>query len=430
MNRLVIIGNGFDLAHGLKTKYSDFIDDFWKEIIRKYDMKDNKWDFENDYINIELNFHPVNFKIYNDRIKEAIQNVGCYCDIVNLDSDNLRSNIHENKIEIKFKNSFLEIINRKRAEKWVDIENEYYYQLKKIVREKHVETQNTIYGYSITSEEQFFEAKLKKIKTLNDEFEQIEQLFEKYLKEKVEPKIQTTNKEITRILSTGIKLTEEEIFEKIQEFPKEDRKELLQTNNWMLSKKNHEDLKFVLENNLEKNKHYFLNFNYTSLIDYYKEESVLLNYEQIQIHGKIEDETNKINFGFGDEMDDDYKIIENLNENEYLRNFKSFGYSQNSNYKDLLDFIETEKFQVYVMGHSCGISDRTMLNTIFEHNNCRSIKIFYHQWKDENEQVHDNYTELVQNISRHFNKKKLMREKVVNKSLCQPLPQIKNDLQL
>ena len=25
MNRLVIIGNGFDLAHGLKTSYGDFI---------------------------------------------------------------------------------------------------------------------------------------------------------------------------------------------------------------------------------------------------------------------------------------------------------------------------------------------------------------------------------------------------------------------
>ena len=29
MNRLVIIGNGFDLAHGLKTKYEDFIDWYW-----------------------------------------------------------------------------------------------------------------------------------------------------------------------------------------------------------------------------------------------------------------------------------------------------------------------------------------------------------------------------------------------------------------
>lgn len=49
MNRLLLIGNGFDLAHGLKTKYEDFIDWYlnqkndssgilYKEFIRNYDM--------------------------------------------------------------------------------------------------------------------------------------------------------------------------------------------------------------------------------------------------------------------------------------------------------------------------------------------------------------------------------------------------------
>ena len=121
-------------------------------------------------------------------------------------------------------------------------------------------------------------------------------------------------------------------------------------------------------------------------------------------------------------MDDDYKMIENIDDNEYLKNFKSFQYLQSPNYKSLLDFIESDrKFQVYIMGHSCGLSDRTMLNTIFEHPNCISIKVFYYQREDGI----DNYTEIIQNISRHLNKKKLMREKIVNKTLCQPLPQIK-----
>ena len=31
MNRIVLIGNGFDLAHGLKTKYEHFIDWYWKD---------------------------------------------------------------------------------------------------------------------------------------------------------------------------------------------------------------------------------------------------------------------------------------------------------------------------------------------------------------------------------------------------------------
>ena len=31
MNRLVIIGNGVDMAHGLKTSYMDFINWYWEQ---------------------------------------------------------------------------------------------------------------------------------------------------------------------------------------------------------------------------------------------------------------------------------------------------------------------------------------------------------------------------------------------------------------
>ena len=36
MNKLVIIGNGFDLAHGLPTSYRNFIDDFWAKLKENY----------------------------------------------------------------------------------------------------------------------------------------------------------------------------------------------------------------------------------------------------------------------------------------------------------------------------------------------------------------------------------------------------------
>mgnify|MGYP006354146053 FL=1 len=32
MNRIVLIGNGFDLAHGLKTSYADFINWYWEQL--------------------------------------------------------------------------------------------------------------------------------------------------------------------------------------------------------------------------------------------------------------------------------------------------------------------------------------------------------------------------------------------------------------
>lgn len=36
MNRLVIIGNGFDMAHGLKTSYMDFINWYWNQRVNTF----------------------------------------------------------------------------------------------------------------------------------------------------------------------------------------------------------------------------------------------------------------------------------------------------------------------------------------------------------------------------------------------------------
>ena len=54
MRNLIILGNGFDLAHGLQTKYSDFRDYIWNnnrefyEQLTKYIFEDDLWnDFEN-----------------------------------------------------------------------------------------------------------------------------------------------------------------------------------------------------------------------------------------------------------------------------------------------------------------------------------------------------------------------------------------------
>ena len=81
----------------------------------------------------------------------------------------------------------------------------------------------------------------------------------------------------------------------------------------------------------------------------------------------------------------------------------------------MLRFIESAPFQVFIMGHSCGLSDRTLLNTIFEHKNCVSIKPFYYKKKDGT----DNYLELAQNLSRNFTDMKLFRDRVVNKEQCE-----------
>jgi len=83
-------------------------------------------------------------------------------------------------------------------------------------------------------------------------------------------------------------------------------------------------------------------------------------------------------------------------------------------------FIQGEPFQVYIFGHSCGLSDRTMLNMIFEHENCVSIKIFYYENPSTG---YNNYTDLTEEISRHFKDKRQMRLKIVPFDKSSSMPQ-------
>lgn len=328
-----------------------------------------------------------------------------------------RPPVQLNNYVLSFKNSFFGIINdKKNVQNWVDIENEYYALLKDCLKEQKKRKYKT------------------DVVTLNKEFEQVKNLLEEYLTTEIDKKFDTNDCQhggnlLKHFLVKPRHLSDDHDNSYLKEFPKEDHEELIEFDNSIKKLHSVELQKYIKDNNLERN--LFLNFNYTQSLDYY------INFlwngswrnsfgysKQIQIHGRLNDKDNPINFGFGDEMDDHYKLIENKDDNEYLKNIKSFQYLQNSNYKDLLDFIDSEKFQVYVMGHSCGLSDRILLNTIFEHEHCRSIKVFYHEFNEPKPDGRtDNYTDIVQNISRHFNKKKMMRDKIVNKSLCQPLPQ-------
>ena len=102
-----------------------------------------------------------------------------------------------------------------------------------------------------------------------------------------------------------------------------------------------------------------------------------------------------------------------------MKHIKTCRYLEGDKYRQLLSFINSDAYQVCIMGHSCGLSDKTMLNTLLEHENCVSIKPYYYV----NDQGKNNYLDMVQNISRNFTNPKLMRDRVVNKTLCTPMPQ-------
>jgi hypothetical protein len=398
MNRLIIIGNGFDLAHGLKTKYSDYILNYWQSV-KSSRHKDIFFEFNIEGIDL------TNCNSYKDIIKTFEVNghkrIKSERKLYSLFTSDFTSS--DNSIISVFNYFFLRLNEVHSELNWVDIEMEYYNILKSTLKD----VSNLYYSDSNKKEH---------IKFLNDNIASITSNFELYLKNHVlEKSSEIKIKELENILSNDVQ-TQSQISIYLEEFPKK------------LFPKLKGFYQYIESSQLDLRKFnntHILNFNYTNTIHKYFNKIINDNVVINNIHGKIGDKNNEIKLGFGDEKDDFYKIIENENKNEYLRFMKSFFYSNTNNYKRLFDFLEESEFQIEIMGHSCGLSDRTLLNALFEHPNCLSIKVYYHKYQTQDEDGNeDNYSDIVKNISRHFNQKTMMRNKIVDKTLCKPLPQI------
>lgn len=403
MNRIILIGNGFDLAHGLRTSYADFIDYYWEDWGKRLqgsylgdDLTDKLctisqkgeslpwfWRFPSMDLQQRKKISP----------KEAIEMAKNSPDV----------------ISIKKSPFFKDIEKAVETRGWVDIENEFYLWLKKIFKKDDCEYDNPV--------------------PLNEELESIKEKLIEYLKFIEEQiKLKLVKDCIQQIIYESFNIQDisnesQSIFNEFvknrrnaaQKAAKNERQAFVGRYGYIIGDQEYDIQAHEPNYALLPDQILFLNFNYTSTADLYLQKGS--EFKINHIHGELGNDKNPIIFGYGDELDDDYKEISKLNDNDYLKNIKSIRYLETDNYRKLLSFIDSAPFQIYIMGHSCGNSDRTLLNTLFEHKNCVSIKPFYHQ-KDDGT---DNYIEIVQNISRNFNDMRLMRDRVVNKTYCRPL---------
>ena len=409
MNRLVLIGNGFDLAHGLKTSYKDFIQWYWEERIFKL-KKEYSGESSDELCTIKLTTKDMDIKSWHTYIFSTGH--------TNTPNSELYMFLKENRniCEFSYTSIFFKNINHEvETKNWVDIENEYYKLLVRYAKEEITEN-----------------AKRENIEGLNKEL--------RFLQEKLVVYLRTQEQQDINYLPIVANVIcdpfrAEEIatndYGKYQEYVvaniEKAYKEKTATKD--LTKG---DLEFDIHNSQSdaETRHILkrrnidegyrmpeltmlLSFNYTRFAYKYKEAFRKQNIEFNFIHGDLGNPT-KIIFGYGDDLDENYKLLENLNDNSILLNIKSHHYLESSNYKKLLEFAEADAFQICIFGHSCGNSDRTLLNTLFEHKNCVSIKPYYYVWT-ENGIRKDNYMDLIINISRNFNDKKLLRERVVSK---------------
>ncbi|MCC5919213.1 MAG: bacteriophage abortive infection AbiH family protein [Cyclobacteriaceae bacterium] len=331
-NKLILIGNGFDLAHGLKTSYNHFMEDYVSKAVGNVEKEKS---YSDELVDLKDKSHlAVNL------LPKSPDNVGNVFERESIKRESIK------KLSVKYKSSFLKKLHKKSTERgWVNIEQEYYDLFVEIIKSEKKEN------------------KFSELNQLNKDLKKLAELLHGYLENEFK-KLKPSNQEFSRVFKNL---------------------------------------------NLKASDH-ILSFNYTR---------TPFIYQQIEkvnfIHGEIKKEDNPIVFGFGDERDKNYELIEDLNENSILNHFKSFAYIRNGNLAKLLKFIDSEPFEVHTIGLSCGLSDRTLLSQVFEHKHCEKIYIYHHKGME-------GYQDVARNISRHFSDKQEFRRKLVNFEDCLPCP--------
>lgn len=400
MNRIILIGNGYDISNGLDTRYSDFIVWLWKKLNSEYNnhIVQSKSEYTIEGL---LRYVPFS-------VPEKIKPIGLIPKTETfINTENTRE-----LCKIKYDNKFLKIITTNYKNKnWVDIEEDYFNSLKECLKNKYVGG----------------------IVQLNKDFNIIKSKLCEFLLEELNQKndIQINIFDISQnfLVQDFNSIGKLEIKRSYFSNSDEETEKYNRKLNVLAQNSNYNFYTDIYPNNV-----LFLNFNYTDLptkvLNYIKREKWRLNdwvntpMDSINIHGELNDSQNPMIFGYGDEQDEDHKSIEKEG-GDFLDNIKSINYLKTSNYKKLLSYIESDYYQVFLFGHSCGLSDKTLLNTLFEHEHCVSIKPFYYEWEDANKTKHNNYEDVIKNIYRVFSNKTNMRDKVVPMNLCQPLTQIK-----
>jgi len=294
MNNLVIIGNGFDLAHNMKTSYNHFIDHLIKTQFKS--------------------------KQLNNLFKETFD----------FNSSNDFATYYKTHVRMKndyFHNGFLgNIMIKYMSNNWCDIENKYFELLNPI-------TDNSD-----------FKGKPKK---LNTEFEIIKNYLVDYLK------------------------TQEKQAKFIESYRK----------------------MFEL---VDSNETAILNFNYTNTLQsLYSHE--IKGSKVIHIHGELSNPKNPIIFGYAANDEESRELIDR-GDNEYMRNIKKHLYKRTENEKLLTYYLKgTKDINVTILGHSCGLSDKLILNQILNEENVKSINIFYYEEYEQYFQAQVNIDRIMNN---------------------------------
>ncbi|MGX1753446.1 AbiH family protein [Sphingobacterium sp. NPDC055346] len=399
MNRLILIGNGFDLAHGLKTNYKDFIFWYLDQCFSQSGIYANVHSYEDDFLNVEVIEHyrlmdlaksagnmGISRYLYENKILKSYLDFDPkrnYVSPTNIDKYRYISKISAHHVSFR-SNFFKRLIDTCLECGWVDIEQEYFDALKR-------------YNDKDNSPD------IDYIRTLNKHFSFLVGKLQEYLFLQENSDLVIHNQLLVAFIS-GFQIND---FDTVI-----DRESVLQNQLMEIVEERNQDRALVV------------NFNYTNTFETYlqriQDNGRYVNIDINYIHGKLNDPHNSIIFGFGDEHDKDYTNFEEQGNNSLFEHVKSYHYLKTPNYRDLIRFLNEDQFQVFIVGHSCGLSDRTMFKEIFDHENCKSVRIFHYTDKDGKNDFFDKSI----NLGRHFSDKGRMRKLIVNFNEADAIPQL------
>ena len=314
-NSIIILGNGFDIAHGIKTQYSDFSIHLIEtiiipELIKSREFKDYNNDiFKPDFLKTfieQRNVFRLETHLDNIIYRVMRNELSILKDYLFSNTDYIKNIISNEFLGKLYSNDFLN---------WFNIENSYFEELVNLKNVNKQKPSNPI---------------IQRIDNLNNEFEQIKIYFHNYLHTLNLCTISPVNLFLKSILSIK-----------------------------------------------ETHQCYIINFNYTDTIEEYLKPYLPYNTVKVNyIHGSLKE--GNIIFGYGNDQDTDYQEIKDTGIDNYMKFFKTFDYLSDNKYNNLYkEAIEKfDEYEVHVIGHSLSLSDKTLLKEVLDSEKCKKIHLY------------------------------------------------------
>lgn len=379
-NNLLIVGNGFDLAHGLKTTYKDFLNNC-KELMNSMNKSSKKIEHYLDRL-IDENIVNELEPFFNDRL---------FCDVNFIynkkrlfNKEGIRTEIKK-FIEKKYYNLYLplEIL----CDFYIDKSIEKYYKHKEdniFLIDKFIKyflSENVLLKYLLDSYEENGELWIdieKEISMLVKDIEQIKKekiilldknykLFNVLLKQK-----NRSNEEEYNIDIKGLEENLDIIIYLLEEY----------LSSLKINDNDIQKIKNDIKNSFADNITYLLSFNYTDTFreTYIPKKCILYNEDHVDfIHGQLG--KHNLVFGTNETLHDESKN-KNLDCIYFKKYFQRIYKKTGCKYKKWLnEGIDN----VYIYGHSLDVTDKDVINEVIQKS--KHVIIYYHSEEAYRQQI-------------------------------------------